>query len=363
MSAVSTASLPLETTAAVHEAPLGSTDSAWARLWAKFLNDPRDIVFINLGLAMTLVGWPLAIGLFVLGARGQLPFWYAVPYWALLGVLFMDRYILMLHCVSHRPLFRRQLRFFNLYVPWVLGPLVGETPESYFVHHIGMHHKEANLFGDLSTTMPFRRDRFGNWLMYWGRFMTIGLVDLFRYHSRMGNAKLVRRLVVGEGAYWLGTGLLAYFVSVRATAIVFWIPVVIIRTLMMAGNWGQHAFVDPDAPDNDFKSSITCINTRYNRRCFNDGYHIIHHLKPTLHYSEMADEFHKHRELYGKNDAIVFEGLDFFEVWLCLMTGQKKKLARAFVQLPGAPLRDEAQVLELIERRMAPFARPSRVAA
>lgn len=338
-----------------HEAPLGVTTSAWARLWTPFLNDARDIVFVNLALTMTLTVWPAAALVFYLGRSGQFQWWMAPLYWVFIGYFFMDRFILMLHCVSHRPLFSRKYRFLNNYIPWLVGPFVGETPEAYFVHHIGMHHKEANLLGDLSTTMTFRRDKLTHWLQYWGRFMTIGLVDLARYHVRKNNPKLLRRLIAGEGGFWLVTGLLAWFVSLPATWVVFWIPVLMIRTLMMAGNWGQHAFVDPEAPDNDFKSAITCINTRYNRRCFNDGYHIIHHLKPSLHYSQMADEFDKNRELYGKQDAIVFDGFDFFEVWFLLMTGQKKSLARAFVRLPGAPDRSEQDVLDLIERRMARF--------
>jgi hypothetical protein len=69
----------------------------------------------------------------------------------------------------------------------------------------------------------------------------------------------------------------------------------------------------------------------------------------------MADEFDKAREVYGKQDAMVFEGHDFFSVWLFLMLGQKKALARSFVRLPGAPERTDQEVIELINRRMRPF--------
>lgn len=333
-----------------HEAPAADTTTAWARLWAKALNDPRDVVFINLSLQMTLFLLPAAIALF---AVGSFSWWWAAGYWACLFAFFLDRYILMLHCTSHRPLFKRKYKFFNNYIPWVLGPLVGESPEAYFVHHMGMHHKEGNLLGDLSTTMPFQRDKFTHWLRYWARFMTIGLPELLMYHK--GRPKMVRRLLAGELTYWIVTWCLGIFVSWQAALVVLVIPLLTVRTLMMAGNWGQHAFVDPDEPNNDFKSSITCINSRYNRRCFNDGYHIIHHLKPSLHYTEMADEFDKAKELYGQQDAIVFNGYDFFEVWLLLMLGQKKRLAKAFVRLPGAPQRTDEEVIELIERRLRPF--------
>lgn len=351
----------LAPTGPVHEAPVAQLESAWARAWGKTLNDPRDVVFINLSIAIALCVWPAAIFLFT---RRDPSIWlWAAPYWLGIGLLFVDRFILMLHCTSHRTLFNRKFRALNLVIPWAIGPFMGETPESYFVHHMGMHHKEGNLGGDLSSTMPYDRDRFSHWLRYWARFMVFGLVELFLYHrAKKSRNKLVERLLLGEGVFWAACGALC-FVNWRATLIVFVLPVLVVRTLMMAGNWGQHAFVDPDEPSNDFKSSITCINTRYNRRCFNDGYHIIHHISPSLHYSEMADEFARNIRLYGEQDAIVFDGYDFFQVWFLLMTGQKKKLARAFVQLPGAPVRTEAEILALFERRTRRFPGPMKARA
>lgn len=333
-----------------HEAPAADTSTGWARFWSKYLNDIRDVAFVNLSLQMTVFLLPAAVALFVVGSFS---WWWAAGYWAFLFAFFLDRYILMLHCTCYRPLFKGKYKFWNNYIPWVLGPLVGESPEAYFVHHMGMHHREGNLMKDLSTTMPYQRDKFTHWLHYWGKFMTRGLYDLLRYHD--SRPKMVKRLLVGELTYWAVAWALALFVSWQATLVVLVIPLLTVRTLMMAGNWGQHAFVDPAEPHNDFKSSITCIESRYNRRCFNDGYHIIHHLKPSLHYTEMADEFDKAKELYGQQDAIVFRNTDFFEVWLMLMTGQKKRLARLFVRLPGAPQRTEEEVLALFERRLAPF--------
>ena len=218
----------------------------------------------------------------------------------------------------------------------ILGPFFGQTPETYFAHHMGMHHVEGNLEADLSSTMRFQRDSFVHWLRYFGRFLVFGLIELVSYHHNRGNKKLARRALVGELSFYLLVLVLS-FVDWRATLVVFIAPLVMVRALMMAGNWGQHAFIAADDPGNDFRSSITCINTRYNRRCFNDGYHIIHHLKPRLHYTEMDVEFEDNRALYGEQDAIVFDGVDFFQVWLYLMLGRKDWLARRFVRLPGAP--------------------------
>jgi fatty acid desaturase len=81
---------------------------------------------------------------------------------------------------------------------------------------------------------------------------------------------------------------------------------------MMTGNWAQHAFIDPANPGNIYKNSITCINTVYNKQCFNDGYHIGHHLRPALHWTEMPNNFLQNIEEYKQNDVVIFTGLDYF---------------------------------------------------
>jgi fatty acid desaturase len=184
--------------------------------------------------------------------------------------------------------------------------------------------------------------------------MTIGLVDLAQYFAKRGRQRLLRKVLVGETAFWSAVAVLAYFAPGPTTA-VFIVPLVLIRTLMMMGNWGQHAFVDQAAPENPYRSSITCINSRYNRRAFNDGYHIGHHLQARAHWTEYPTEFESNIAEYARNDAIVFEGLDFFLVWLLLMTGRWSMLARAYVRLPGAPARSESEIVELLKGRMLPF--------
>jgi fatty acid desaturase len=307
---------------------------------------------------ITVVQLPCAI---VLIAMGTFSWWLAVAYWLGVGLLFLDRYILMLHCVSHRPLFKKPFRLLNAYIPIVLGSFCGETPETYFGHHLGMHHKEGNGVADLSTTMPYRRDSFRHWLHYLVTFLCFGFPTLVHYLWSRGRTRLARRVLVAEPLYWTMVALVAVFAGWQGAVVVFVVPVLLVRTLMMIGNWGQHSFVDPTDALNSYRNSITCINTRYNRRCFNDGYHIVHHLAPAMHYTQMAAEFEENRARYGAADAIVFDGLDYFQVWLCLMTGRISRLARAFVRLPGAPVRTEGEVIALLKSRLVPIPVPARV--
>lgn len=347
------APFPLLGDSAAVDAVAPSNQGSLNQYFASFLNDPRDVPFVWLCLGC-LTTAAAGLSLFYVASVAGNWFWlFAVAYLGVWASVFLDRFILMLHCTSHRKLFSKQVKGLNQLIPWVLGPFFGETPESYFVHHMGMHHPENNLADDLSSTLVYQRDRFSHWLFYFGRFFFGSYIELPLYHLRKGNKKMARRFLVGETLYWAAVvGLMV--LNWKATLVVFVIPVVMVRVLMMAGNWGQHAFVDADEPENPYKNSITCIDSRYNRRCFNDGYHIHHHVKPRCHWSDYPEEFQTNKAHYAKEDSIVFTGIDFFQVWLFLMTKRYRSLARHFVQLPGAPERNESEIIAFLKERLRP---------
>lgn len=323
------------------------------RFARSLINDPRDVPFVRLMATASLCIFPLAGYLFY---RRTFPWWFGVLYLAILFLTFVDRFILMLHNTSHRALFRKKYRILNSYIPWVLGPFMGESPETYFAHHVGMHHPENNLEDDISCTMPYQRDSLLHFLAYFGRFMALGFHELTTYLSRHNRTALLRRVFVGElGFYALLITLM--ILSPEATFFVFLAPFLIVRFLMMAGNWGQHAFIDPAAPENCYRNSITCIDSRYNRRCFNDGYHIGHHLKATMHWTEMPGELSKNLSKYAQEKAIVFRNTDFFMVWLMLVTKQYGALAKQYVHLGEGPAPDKDAIIAMLKQRLQPIVR------
>ncbi|MEC7522190.1 MAG: fatty acid desaturase [Myxococcota bacterium] len=324
--------------------------NAFERFWLKLIQDERDLPFISLALQMTFVLIPAAVLLYV---PGVFRWWLAPAYWALLFLGFMDRYMLMLHNTSHRRLFKRKYNFMNKWVPWVIAVFCGQTPETYYIHHITMHHAEGNLPNDLSSTMKYQRDSRIAWLRYFFRFFFFILVDMTRYQVRKKRYPLLRKMLIGELSFYALTAAMM-FVNWQATLVVFVVPFLTIRVLMMAGNWGQHAFIDPDDPGNDFKSAITCINARYNQRAFNDGYHISHHLVANRHWTDHPGELLDNIDAYRENDAIIFEGIDFFMVWLYLMLGRKDWLADRFVDLREEK-RSKEEIIALFDRRLKKF--------
>ncbi len=327
-------------------------------LTAAFINDPRDRPFLVLMAIISLTIPPFGIAFYI---PGVFRWWLGLVYLTLIPVFFLDRFILMLHNTSHRPLFKKPWAWMNNYIPWVLGPFFGQTPETYFAHHIGMHHPENNLEADLSSTMPYRRDNALDFLVYFFRFMALGLPELSNYLSLRERRKIRVRMLFGEIGYLLVVAALLY-VNWRATIVVLIFPLFAVRFLMMAGNWGQHAFIDANSPEIAYRNSIVVLDQRYNTRCFNDGFHIGHHIKATRHWTEMPADFEANRSTYAREGAIVFKDVGYFGVWWRLMTHQYKALARHFVTLEGERPSDEAIIALLRERARRIPPRPQALA-
>jgi hypothetical protein len=315
------------------------------RLAAPFIHDPRDVPFLKLTTLLSATVIPTGVALFVPRAFS----WWLVALHGALVFYFLGPFVLMLHNTSHRRLFCRPWQWMNHYIPWVLGPFFGESPEAYFTHHVGMHHPENNLEDDISSTLPYRRDSIVDFTHYFLRFFVAGFFELVGYFVKKKRRTLLARTLVGELSFY-GAVVALLFVDWRATSIVFVLPLVVTRFAMMAGNWGQHAFIDEASPENNYRNSITCINCNYNRRCFNDGYHIGHHLKATRHWTEMPEEFRRGAGTYAEQRAIVFAGIDFFGVWVCLMLKRYDWLARRFVELEDVR-RSPEEIVALLQSR------------
>jgi len=331
--------------------------SGMDKFFLKMIRDERDLPFIYLTLKITFVLLPSAILLYSPLLEG---FWWnmwAIFHLILCIVVFLGPYTLMLHNTSHRPFFKREYGMWNKYIPWILGPFMGQSPELYFIHHMGMHHNEGNMPEDKSSTMPFQRDSFFGFLHYYFRFLFIGIIELAQYFFGKKKDKLARKAATLEYAYITVLVLLCIFVNWKATLAVFVIPLILVRLGMMSGNWGQHAFVDPNEPDNDYTSSITCINSAYNQQCFNDGYHIGHHLVPNMHWTDMPVEFQENIDKYAKNKSLIFEGLDFHQVWIWLMLKRYDVLAKHLVNINGDTFKDDAEAIAIMKERTKKFSK------
>jgi len=320
--------------------------SRYEQFWLKFINDKRDLPFIHLLTAIHILVIPVAILLYT----PLLQSWYwwlaYVPYFYLSQMYFKGRFGLMLHCISHRKLFKKEYTWLYNYVIWFVCPFFGHTPETYFVHHMGMHHVENNMPDDASSTLPYQRDSLRGFLAYVGRFLFLGFRDTFMYFFTRNRKKFYMRLSFGELTFYLFCVGMC-FVNFHATLFIFIIPFVFARVVMMLGNWAQHAFVNlSDLEDN----TINCINTKYNQMCWNDGYHAIHHNRPALHYTDIPGEFLKTKDKLAEQKVLVFDGIHYLHIFMWLMTKRYDKLAKNLVNVNNMFSSEEEAISIMKER-------------
>ena len=317
--------------------------------FVSMLRDERDLPFVYLTIKITLTLIPLAVLLYVPGLTSWV-WWVAViAYQYFNNVVYKGPYGLMMHCTSHRAWFKQQYRFLNHYLPWVIGPFFGQSPETYYAHHVGMHHPENNMPEDESCTMTFKRDSVKDFTVYVGTFLSVGIINLCSYFIRKKRNRLLYRSVRGELVFFLMCIGLC-FINWPATLVVFIIPFFTFRIIAMTGNWAQHAFIASDDPGNCYKNSTTCINTKYNVKCWNDGYHISHHIESNMHWTEHPAYFKKTLDEYIKNDAVVFDGIHFLHVFIYLIMDRYDLLAKHFVNLGGRFKNDE-EIIAFLKAR------------
>ncbi|KAK7419488.1 hypothetical protein QQX98_003257 [Neonectria punicea] len=246
---------------------------------------------------------------------------------------YMGTYTLMMHQHIHmRGILHKRYWLIDQVFPFILDPMMGHTWNTYFYHHVKHHHIEGNGPDDLSSTMRYQRDDIFNLLHYVGRFYFFVWADLPLYFLRKRRYVMAAQAGASEfGTY--GFYYLASRINGRATFFAYLMPLFLLRLGLMIGNWGQHAFVDVEEPDSDFKSSITLIDVASNRFCYNDGYHTSHHLNPMRHWRDHPVSFLQQKNIYAKESALVFHNIDYLMVTVRLMMKDYDTLAKCMVPL------------------------------
>lgn len=327
------------------------------RYFLSLIRDERDLPFVYMTIRVTLLLIPLAIALYLPFVPGWLWWAMAIAYLYINNITLKGPFGLMLHCTTHRPFFKRP--WMNQYIPWVLAPFFGQSPETYHAHHIGMHHAENNLEPDESSTMPYQRDSGKAFLHYFFTFFFTGIYTLCRYFFDRKRNRLLFRVVRGEFLFLAFCAAMC-LVNWPATLVVFILPFLAFRLVAMAGNWVQHAFISQEDPGNHFQNSITCINVKFNHKCWNDGYHISHHIQPTMHWTDHPRYFREHLDDFVRNRAVVFAGLNYLDIFILLLKDRYDKLAEHFVDI-GNVFKSDEEVIAFLRSRTVPVPFPPAV--
>jgi len=322
---------------------------ALERIIAAIVHDPRDLPFVWLIAAVSATVVPAAVLLMI---EPNFSWWAASAYLLVVIGVCHARFLAMYHYMAHRPLFTRRTAFLEQYVNWILGPLFGVPPNAYYAHHILMHHVENNQEGDLSSTMRYQRDSFRDFLHYFLNVLNGAYYQLPIYLLRRKRYRMARYVFIGGFSYLALIAVAACF-NWKAALVVYIIPWAVAMVGFCTTTWGAHAFIDPTAPDNIYRGAVICLNTLYNRVAFNDGYHIVHHVKPSLHWTEMPEEFLANRATYAREGAIIFQKLDYPAIVFLLMTKRYDVLARHCVHLDTR--RSEEETVAILRGRTAKF--------
>ncbi|KAH6617812.1 fatty acid desaturase [Chaetomium sp. MPI-SDFR-AT-0129] len=319
----------------------------------KVVRHETDVVMLTHLLLYLGTSLPSALFLFY-----RFSYLHAIIHVAMQG-WYMGPYTLMMHQHIHmRGILSRDgpwlLRLVDAGFPYVTDPLMGHTWNTYFYHHVKHHHVEGNGPDDLSSTLRYQRDDWRHFLHYVGRFLVLIWIDLPRYYLRKGQPGNAVR----AGGWELSNYVAIYAcwcLNPRAATFTLLVPLFFMRIALMVGNWGQHAFVDRDEPDSDFRSSITLIDVPSNRLCYNDGYHTSHHLNPMRHWRHHPAAFLRQKATYAAEKALVFHDIDYFMMTMRLLRRDYAYLAARLVPVGAQMDLSMAQREELLRAHTKRF--------
>jgi fatty acid desaturase len=327
------------------------------RLGWKILRDSRDTPALRLMVSLTLTAVPIFVAQMILG-KPRL--WLVIGFYlSLYGVKF-QRFVRMFSA-KHLEAHRRQGYFsdsfhkvFGRYVEFFLGFLYGNVPELDRTVHVRLHHKENSGPDDTTSTIGY--DRTNRLHFFWylaDNFWTVLGLAPYAYFTAKGEGENRRRMLWGITLY------AAYFAAVfiynwRLGIAYVLVPLLAMNFIMAMTAWVQHAFYDEERPEDYFANTVTVYDEV---NFMNEGYHLCHHHKSGLHWTEMPAHLERIRDKMRESGSLVFRDMDFMELFVEL-TLRRRMDVLADKLVPWEPM-EHAERLALLEKRT----RPARVVA
>lgn len=330
-------------------------DSLLDRLGKEVLRDCRDVPALRVMVSLSLTAVPIFVTQIFLGKPRLLLV--VAFYLSLYGPKFQRsvRMFSAKHLEAHRPhgyFSEKYDKFFGRYVEFFLGYLYGDLPELGRTVHVRLHHKENGGPDDSVASSGYDRTSRLHFLWYLSNniWTTLGIVPLGYFRAR-GDVKNRRRMFWGITRYLVYCGAV-FIYDWRIGILYVTVPLLCMNFVMAITSWVQHAFCDPEHPEDYFANTVTlCDEANF----MNEGYHLCHHHRSGLHWTEMPAHLERIDDKMRQAGSLAFRDLDFMQLFVELtLLRRMDVLAEKLV--PWEPMNHEQRLALLANRTKPPAA-------